>query len=217
EKPEKKGRKKKPGCTPGHEGHCRAQPDHMDRAVPHRESHGPDGGGKLTKCHVSRPRYIEDLPQEVHVEVTEHTIPRDVCPRCRQRVEPKVPEALPNATIGNRLLGMSAREWTTREARRLVKRLRRQQQELFTLVREHQVPFENNFAERIIRRAGLLRKNSFNHRSDKGASTQAILRSVFTTLKQRGLHPIKIVEQALRIYITTGKLPALKDFTPAQP
>jgi len=108
-------------------------------------------------------------------------------------------------------------EWTNREAQRLVKRLRRYQQELFPFVLNHQVPFENNFAERIIRLAVIMRKNSFNNRSDKGASTQAILMSVFTTLKQRGLNPIKIVEQALRIYITTGKLPALKDFTPAQP
>jgi transposase len=62
-----------------------------------------------------------------------------------------------------------------------------------------------------------MRKNSFNNRTAKGASTQAILMSVFTTLKQRGLNPTKIIEQALRIYITTGKLPALKDFAPAQP
>ena len=106
-------------------------------------------------------------------------------------------------------------EWANREARRLVKRLRRHQQELFTFVLDSKVPFDNNFAERIIRLAVIMRKNSFNNRSDKGASTQAILMSVFTTLKQRGLNPIKIVEQALRIYITTGKLPALKDFTAA--
>jgi transposase len=408
EKPDKKGRKKKPGCKQGHEGHCRARPDHIDHREQHRESHCPDCGGKLTPCNVTRQRYIEDIPQDVHVEVAEHTIHRDWCPRCRKMVEPKVPEALPNATIGNRLLVMSAwlhyalgntispilsvfnfhlqlvltpgglvqmwhrlaeilkswyeeiaaeivlagvlhadetgwringrlgwlwcfttptatlfaiersraspvvlkfiteqfagvlvsdfwaaynllvcakqkclvhllrdlerverykdtsgdwtrfakklrrlirdairlrkrgedlnpaayerryhriqqrlqvmieMDWTNRQVRRLVKRLRRHQHELFTFLLKHEVPFENNFAERIIRLAVILRKNSYNNRSDKGASTQAILMSVFTTLKQRGLHPIKIVEQALRTYITTGKLPALKDFTPAQ-
>jgi transposase len=77
------------------------------------------------------------------------------------------------------------------------------------------VPFENNFVERIIRLAVIVRKNSFNNRSDKGASPQPILMSVFTTLRQRGFHPIKIVEQALRTYITTRKLPPLKDFAPA--
>jgi transposase len=409
EKPEKKGRKKRPGCKPGHPGHCRAKPAHIAREVQHRASHCPDCGGKLTKCNVSRKRYVEDIPQDVHVEVTEHTIHRDWCPRCRKMVEPKVPQALPNATIGNRLLVLSAwlhyalgntisqilsvfnfhlqfvltagglvqmwhrlaeilkswyeeigaeivragvlhadetgwringrlgwlwcfttpaatlfaiersraspvvlkfiteqfagvlvsdfwsaysilvcakqkclvhllrdlerverykdtsgdwarfakklrrlirdairlrrrrdemvpatyerryhriqqrlqmmidKQWTNREARRLVKRLRRHQQELFTFVLDPKVPFENNFAERIIRLAVIMRKNSFNNRSDKGASTQAILMSVFTTLKQRGLNPIKTVEQALRIYITTGKLPALKDFAPAEP
>ena len=408
EKPDKKGRKKKPGSKQGHEGHCRAKPDHIDHNEQHRESHCPDCGGKLTKCNVSRKRYIEDIPQGVPVEVTEHTIHRDWCPRCRKMVEPKVPDALPNSTVGNRLLGMSAwrhyalgntisqilsvfnfhlqfvitpgglvqmwhrlaeilkswyeeiadeivlagvlyadetgwringllgwlwcfatpsatlfaiersraspvvlkfiteqfdgvlvsdfwaaynilvcakqkclahllrdlerverykdtsgdwarfarklrrlirdairlrkrledldpttyerryhrmerrlqrmieMDWTNREVRRLVKRLRRHQHELFTFVLEHGVPFENNFAERIIRQAVIMRKNSYNNRSDKGASTQAILMSVFTTLKQRGLHPIKIIEQALRTYITTGKLPPLKDVAAAQ-
>jgi hypothetical protein len=98
----------------------------------------------------------------------------------------------------------------------LVKRLRRRQHELFTFLREPAVPFENNFAERIIRLAVIMRKNSYNNRSKKGASTQAILMSVFTTIKQRGLNPIQITEQALRTYITTRKLPALKDFTAAQ-
>jgi hypothetical protein len=46
---------------------------------------------------------------------------------------------------------------------------------------------------------------------------QFVPMSVFITLKQRGLNPIKTVEQALRIYITTGKLPALKEFAPEQP
>ena len=408
EKPDKKGRKRKPGGKQGHEGHGRAKPDHMDHREQHRESHCPDCGGPLTPCHISRQRYIEDIPQGVHVEVVEHTIHRDWCPRCRKMVEPKVPDALPNSTVGNRLLAMSAwlhyalgttisrilsvfnfhlpfpvtsgglvqmwhrlaeilkswyeeiaaeivqagvlhadetgwringrlgwlwcfttptatlfaiersragpmvlkliteqfagvpvsdfwaaynilvcvkqkclvhllrdlervetyqdtsgdwarfakklrrlirdairlrqrreerapatcerryhrieqrlqvmieREWTNRQVRRLVKRLRRRQHELFTFLREPAVPFENNFAERIIRLAVIMRKNSYNNRSKKGASTQAILMSVFTTIKQRGLNPIQITEQALRTYITTRKLPALKDFTAAQ-
>ena len=98
---------------------------------------------------------------------------------------------------------------------RLVKRLRRHQHELFTFVREPHVPFENNFAERMIRQAVIMRKNSYNKLSTKGASTQAILMSVLTTLKQRGRNPIRTIEQALRTYITTGNLPALKQFASA--
>jgi len=408
EKPNQTGRKKKPGRKPGHKGHRRAKPDHIDHHEQHRQSHCPECGGALTKCHVSRKRYIEDISQNVHVEVTEHTIHRDWCPRCRKMVEPKVPDALPNATIGNRLVVISAwlhyalgntisqilsvfnfhlqfvitpgglvqmwhrlgeiltcwyeeiaeeivragvlhadetgwringrlgwlwcfttasatlfviersraspvvlkfiteqfdgvlvsdfwgayniltcakqkclvhllrdlervekykdisgdwarfakrlrrlirdairlrkrleeldpatyerryhrieqrlqllieMDWTNAQARRLVKRLRRHQHELFTFVLEHEVPFENNFAERIIRQAVIMRKNSYNNRSAKGASTQAILMSIFTTLKQRGFNPIGTIEQALRTYITTGKLPPLKDFPAAQ-
>lgn len=408
EKPTTKGRKKKPGRKPGHEGHRRAKPDHIDHRQQHRQLHCPDCGSELTQCHVWRKRYIEDIPEDVRVEVTEHTIHRDWCPHCRKMVEPKVPDALPNATVGNRLLVMSAwlhyalgntisqilsvlnfhlqfvitpgglvqmwhrlgeilkswyeeiaeeivgsgvlhadetgwringrlgwlwcftttaatlfviersraspvvlkfiteqfdgvlvsdfwgayniltcakqkclvhllrdlervetykdtggdwarfakrlrrlvrdairlrkrleeldpatyerryhrmeqrlqwlieMEWTNRQARRLVKRLRRHQHELFTFVLEHEVPFENNVAERVIRQAVIMRKNSYNNRSAKGASTQAILMSVFTTLKQRGLNPITTIEQALRTYITTGKLPPLKHFPAAQ-
>ncbi len=100
-----------------------------------------------------------------------------------------------------------------KEARRLVKRLKRHQHDLFTFLLEHEVPFENNFAERIIRQAVIMRKNSCCNRSDRGARTQAILMSVFTTLKQRNLNPIKTVEKALRIYIATGELPSLADLS----
>jgi len=408
EKPSKHGRKKKPGRKPGHKGHCRAKPDHVDHKEQHRASHCPDCGSRLKKGNVSRKRYIEDIPQGVRGEVTEHTIHRHWCPHCRKMVEPKVPDALPNATVGNRVLVMSAwlhyalgntisqilsvfnfhlqftvtpgglvqmwhrlaeilqcwyeeiadeivlsgvlhadetgwrvngvsswlwcftspsatvftiersraspvvlkfitdsfdgvlvsdfwgaynlltcakqkclvhllrdlervekykdtgadwarfaktlrrllrdairlrkrrddldpvvyerryqrlerrlqllidADWANGQAKRLVKRLRRHQHELFTFVREPDVPFENNFAERMIRQAVIMRKNSYNNRSAKGASTQAILMSVFTTLKQRRRNPIGTMEKALRTYITTGKLPALKDLAPAE-
>jgi len=117
--------------------------------------------------------------------------------------------------IEKRLQLMIDSHWTNKEARRLVKRLKRHQNELFTFLRNHDVPFENNFAERMIRGAVIMRKNSYNNRSDRGARTQAILMSIFTTLKQRGLNPIKTVKQALRTYITRGKLPTLFELSPS--
>jgi len=59
----------------------------------------------------------------------------------------------------------------------------------------------------------IMRKNSYNNRSEKGASTQSVLMSVFFTIKQRGLNPVDTVKKALKTYIKTGHLPALKDFT----
>jgi len=58
-----------------------------------------------------------------------------------------------------------------------------------------------------------MRKNSFNNRSQKGAMTQSVLMSVFFTIKQRGLNPVETVKKALRIYIKTGKLPKLAEFS----
>ena len=69
------------------------------------------------------------------------------------------------------------------------------------------VPFENNFAERQIRPAVILRKNSQSNRSDRGVATQAILMSVYRTLRLRGLNPTKTIADALRTYLATGKLP----------
>jgi hypothetical protein len=405
EKPTTQRRKKKPGRKKGHPGTCRKQPDHVDRTEEHRATHCPDCGSVLTACTGVRDRYIEDIPQGIKVEVTRHQIHRDFCPQCRKMVEPKVPDALPNATIGNRLLVMSAwlhfalgntisqilsvfnfhlqfevssgglvqmwhrladilepwyreiagdivqsgvlygdetgwrldgksgwlwcftsrlatlfsiersragpvvlkfitdqfdgvlvsdfwgayniltcvkqkclvhllrdlerveqykdtgqdwaafakklrrlirdairlrkrletldpttytrryhqiekrldllieKAWVHKEVRRLIKRLRRHRHELFTFLLVPEVPFENNFAERMIRQAVIMRKNSYSNRSQRGARTQAILMSVFTTLKQRGLNPIQTTEQALRTYITTGQLPSMAAFS----
>lgn len=102
--------------------------------------------------------------------------------------------------------------WSNKEAKRLLKRLTRHQDELLTFLHHADVPFENNFGERSIRGAVIMRKNSFNNRSEKGASTQSVLMSVFFTIKQRGLNPVETVKKALKIHLQTGRLPQLKEF-----
>jgi hypothetical protein len=104
-------------------------------------------------------------------------------------------------------------DWSNKEAQRLLKRLTRHQDEVLTFLHHTEVPFENNFGERSIRGAVIMRKNSFNNRSEKGALTQSVLMSVFFTIKQRGLNPVDTVKEALKIYLKTGHLPALKEFT----
>ncbi len=117
--------------------------------------------------------------------------------------------------IEKRLDLIIAHEWSNKEARRLIKRLKRHHDELFTFLGNRDVPFDNNFGERSIRGAVIMRKNSYNNRSERGAKTQSILMSVFFTLKQRGLNPVGTVKKALLIYIKTGKLPKLAEFTAA--
>jgi hypothetical protein len=75
------------------------------------------------------------------------------------------------------------------------------------------VPWENNFAERQLRPAVVLRKNSRANRSEKGAAARAVLMSVFRTLRLRGLDPIATITEALRRYTATGTLPPLPEPT----
>ncbi len=97
--------------------------------------------------------------------------------------------------------------------RRLTKPLRTHAEHIFTLLDYADVPFENNFAKRQIRAAVILRTNSQSNRSDRSAATQAILTSVYRTLKLRGLNPTKTIAHALRTYLTTGKLTPLPSET----
>ena len=72
-------------------------------------------------------------------------------------------------------------------------------------------PFDNNLAERQIRPAVILLKHGQSNRSDRGAATQAVLMSVYRTLKLRGLNPTTTIAETLKTYLTTGRLPPLPD------
>ena len=401
EKPPVKARSKRPGRKKGHPGSHRSPPERIDRREEHRLPCCPECGGKLKRCHRTRTRYIEDIPQDLKAEVVEHTIHRDWCPKCKKSVEPVVSEALPNSTLGNRVLVLTAwlhyalgntlsqiievfnfhlpikltpgglidqwrrlaeifetwyeqirqqgnesavlhadetswrvsgkthwlwcfaaenltyfmidrcrgspallkfftqefqgtlvsdfwgaynkvncarrqlclvhllrdfmtveqykrhgphwpefakkarrlihdairlgkrddvtaeefasrrarldarlqelidAPWEDSQAKRLIKRLRRHQGELFTFLDQANVPFDNNHGERSIRPAVIIRKNSYCNRSVNGARTQAVLMSIYRTLKQRGHDPIATVANALSEYIKTRHLPPL--------
>lgn len=111
--------------------------------------------------------------------------------------------------LSQRLRELIEAPWEDSQAKRLVKRLRRHQNDLFTFVDQPGVPFDNNLAERAIRPAVIIRKNSYGNRSDDGADVQAILMSIFFTLKKRGHNPVKIIYDALTTYLKTGQLPPL--------
>jgi transposase len=111
--------------------------------------------------------------------------------------------------LNRRLADLAADEHVDGDARRLTKRLRKHAEYIFTFLDYTDVPFENNFAERQIRPAVILRKNSQSNRSDRGAATQAVLMSVYRTLRLRGLDPTQTIADALKTYLNTGKLPTL--------
>jgi hypothetical protein len=113
------------------------------------------------------------------------------------------------ARLTARLDELIATAWEDRQARRLIKRLRRYRDDLFRLLDRPEVPFDNNYAERAIRPAVIIRKNSYRNRSERGADAQAVLMSVDRTLQQRGHAPLKTVGEALTTDLSTGQLPPL--------
>ena len=107
QKPPAKRRKRRAGAKPGHPGTRRKPPEHIDHREEHRADRCPDCGGPLRRCEETRVRYVEDIP-EIKPEVTEHTIHRDWCPKCRKQVEPRITDALPGSSLGNHVLVLSA-------------------------------------------------------------------------------------------------------------
>jgi transposase len=399
-KPPAPKRKGKPGARPGHRGSRRAKPERIDRRQEHHAECCPNCRGPVGQSKTQRSRYVEDIAEDARTEMTEHVIHRAWCPKCKKYVEPIVPDALPSASLGHRIVAMTSwlhyglgvtisqivgilgyhlqtkltpgglvnmwhrlaailevwykqiaeearksavlhadetgwrvlgltywlwcfasrdvcyyiidrcrgspvlqkffidafqgvlvrdfwapynavcaedhqcclvhllrelekvdlrndsGQWKAfakklrrlvrdgirlrkrpdfepgkyasrirridarlmdlargqygdADAARLGKRLRKHRDNLFTFLDYRDVPFENNFAERQIRPAVILRKNSQSNRSEKGAATQAILMSVYRTLKLRGHDPIQTITAALRTYVATGKLPPL--------
>jgi transposase len=402
-KPPAPPRRKSRGGQPGHRGTARPRPEDIDHRVEHELPVCPGCGGALTRTGRTRTRIVEDLPDNLKSEVTEHTIHRDWCPCCKKQVEPKVPDALPGCTFGHRLVtltawlhyglgtttsqivevldqhlrldisdggltqmwhrlavvllpwyeqirrlcldagvlhadetgwrvegrtwwlwcftcsnatfylidesrghaaldeffvdefrgilvtdfwaaydaigrtkqkcwphllrelkevdagsesggdwpdfakrlrrlygdavrleakrgtlptaeydlklsrlhlrlsDLAAGDWTHSHAQRLAKRLVKYGAELLTFVEFEGVPSSNNHAEREVRPAVLMRKASYGNQSEAGATTRAVLMTVFRTLKNRGLDPLPTLTDALRTYTTTGTLPPLPE------
>jgi hypothetical protein len=71
--------------------------------------------------------------------------------------------------IGLKQRGRTKRSACGGQAKRLVKRLKRHRNELFVFLYHVDVSFDNNHAERTIRNAAAMRKNSDCNRSPDGA------------------------------------------------
>jgi transposase len=108
QKPLAKKRSRKPGARNGHAGARRKTPAKIDAAISHRLEVCPCCGGELQRCNRNRKRIIEDIPEQITPVVTEHTIHRDYCPGCKKHVEPVVPDAMPNATLGHNIIALSS-------------------------------------------------------------------------------------------------------------
>jgi hypothetical protein len=119
-----KKRKKKPGQKKGHPGTARKNPDKIDHQKEHTLQSCPQCHSQLRKPIRSYKRYIVDIPP-VTPEVTEHTIYGYWCPTCKKTVYPPITEALPNSTLGLKILIMTAwlHYWVGMSVRNIVKLL----------------------------------------------------------------------------------------------
>jgi transposase len=111
--------------------------------------------------------------------------------------------------IHRRLCKLADATYSDPDAERLGGRISKYRDQLFTFLDTPGVPPDNNHAERQIRPAVIIRKNSLCNRSEQGAATQAILMSIYRTLKLRGLDATQTIAGALQTFLQTGTLPPL--------
>jgi hypothetical protein len=93
-----------------------------------------------------------------------------------------------------------------KDVNRLVKRLIRHRNELFTFLEYEGVSPYNNHAERQMRTPVKTRKISQQNRSDRGAEAHAILMSLFSSAELQGLNPIEKVSADIKNMLSTIKM-----------
>lgn len=122
-KPAKK-RRKKPGRKAGHPGVGRTRPEKIDHYENLTLDICPLCDGPLGKPSKQHTRYVVDIP-EAEPKVTEETVNGYWCPACKKIVYPKSQNAMPNSTLGLRMLILTAwlHYWIGMSVRNVVKLL----------------------------------------------------------------------------------------------
>jgi len=84
-------------------------------------------------------------------------------------------------------------DYTFKDGKRLIKRLKRHKNELFTFLEFEGVSPYNNHAEQQLRKPVLTRKVSQQNRSEQGSKTQAVLMTLFRSAELQGKNPVETV------------------------
>ena len=116
-----------------------------------------------------------------------------------------------------RLADIFGASYRDKDCNRLAKRLAKHSEELFVFLLHPDVPADNNHAERQMRFAVVMRKNSYGNQSKRGAQAQAILMSIFRTCQLRGIDPIAFLADSVAAAMRSGSpLPIPESHSPAQ-
>ncbi|MCP5006096.1 MAG: transposase, partial [Planctomycetes bacterium] len=94
----------------------------------------------------------------------------------------------------------------------IIKKVKRQQPRILTFVEHPGVPSHNNYAEYLIRIGVLKRKISGGSVSEEGAHAYAILLSIYTTCRLRGISFHRYLKESLIHHIRTGKPLLIADY-----
>ena len=89
-------------------------------------------------------------------------------------------------------------KYVDKDTKRLIKRLKRHRNELFTFLEYDGVSPYNNHAEQQMRKPVLVRKVSQQNRSEQGAKTQAILMTLFRSAELQNRNPVETILEAAK-------------------
>ncbi len=131
------------------------------------------------------------------------TLPQPVFDRRRAAIEARL-----DALIDAR------RKFSDPDNARFAKRLRKQRKHLFTFLSHDGVEATNNRAERALRPAVVIRKTGACNKTPRGARTHAVLTSILTTGKQRG---IDLIHYLVRVLTAPDTPPSLLATVPVLP
>ena len=93
-------------------------------------------------------------------------------------------------------------DYNFKDGKRLIKRLKRHKNELFTFLEYENVSPYNNHAEQQMRKPVLTRKISQQNRSEQGAKTQAVLMTLLRSAELQEKNPVETVLSLAKTAIT---------------
>ena len=142
------------------------------------------------KCHVHLKRELKETAEEKDGRSQFHRFKKklnrilDDGVRAKERFVDKNKLQSQKEHLDGRVKELCNGKWVDSDCLRIIKRLEGRGKDLFTFLISDINP-DNNIAERGIRPAVVMRKNSYGSRSDKGADTTSVLLSVVETCNLR--------------------------------